>query len=162
MSDKESDPIEMSKLWEKIGSLEERLNESKKGFLGWINKWGVLIGMIATCLSIIGGTIGISTSIRNLNPKPNTKVFELEDKFIYREFNSEEKRIILKTNFIITNNGDADDLILVKAFLKVPELLNEDIVHSYGNDYEITDANGKKLTRPFVLAKSTNQELIRK
>jgi hypothetical protein len=65
-------------LEEKVARLESRLPD-KKGFLAWIGKWGVLGGLIATVMSIVGGAIGISISIQKLNPKPATKGFHFED-----------------------------------------------------------------------------------
>lgn len=159
MTDPKDEQVEIAQVWEKLGGLEARVNESRKGFLGWINKWGVLVGLIATCLSIMGGAISISSSISRLNPKPNTRVFAVEDKSVLRQFDSTKRRLTLKVSFIVTNSGDADDLILIKALLKVPDLAKEDISHSYGGDFEVTDQTGRKLPRPFVLPKSANLEL---
>lgn len=159
MIDQQSTQSELSRLWERIGNLEARINENKKGFFGWINKWGVLVGLVATFLSIIGGAIGVSSSIRSLNPKPNTKVFPYEDATISQKFDLENDRVTYSINCIITNNGDADDLILVQSTFKVPDLPKEDISHSFGGDFEITDQTGRKLPRPFVLPKGTNLEL---
>lgn len=158
MSDQEPDSSEVSKLWERIGNLEARVDESKKGFLGWINKWGVLIGLIATALSIVGAAISISSSISGLNPKPDTSVFASEDKIVHQTFHPEEQRVTYKIDSILTNSGSADDLIVIQALLKVPDLPEEDI-SKYGGDFEVTDQTGRKLPRPFVLPKGSNLEL---
>jgi hypothetical protein len=158
VSEKEPDKSEVSQLWERIGNLEARVDESKKGFLGWINKWGVLIGLIATALSIVGAAISISSSIKDLNPKPDISVFASEDKIVHQTFHPEEQRVTFKIDFILTNSGGADDMIVIQGLLKVPGLPEEDI-SKYGGDFEVIDQTGRKLPRPFVLPKGSDLEL---
>lgn len=159
MSEQEPDKSEASQLWERIGNLEARVDESKKGFLGWINKWGVLIALIATALSIVGAAISISSSIKDLNPKPDISVFASEDKIVHQTFHPDEQRVTFKIDFILSNSGGADDMIVIQALLKVPDL-REDDISKYGGDFEVTDQTGRKLPRPFVLPKGSNLELI--
>lgn len=93
-------------------------------------------------------------------PRPNTKVFAPEDEIIYREFDSKNKKVKFSIKGIVINNrGDADDLITIKSLLKLPNLQEEDVSHSYGGDFEIADQTGKKLPRPFVLPKGANSVL---
>lgn len=159
MPDSQPEQSESSLLWEKISNLEAKLAERNSGVIGWVNKWGVLIGLGATILSIIGAAISISSSIRGLHPKPETKVFASEDKIVFQKFDHDSQRVTFKIDSIITNSGSADDLIVIQALIKVPDLPASDASSSYGGDFEVLDQNGRKLPRPFVLPKGSNLEL---
>src|SRR5260370_25374742 len=144
---------------ESVGDLQPRIDQNNKGFVGYVTKWGVLVGLLAATVSIVVGALNISNSIQKLHPKPDTRVFAPEDAFVSRSFDSENEQVTVKINCIITNSGDADDLIVVKSQLKVPGLQNEDISHSFGGDFEVLDQTGRKLSRPFILPKATSLEL---
>jgi hypothetical protein len=123
--------------------------------------WTVaLVGIVAWVYTSTMQVKGNEQVIPTPTPKPNTKVFASEDEPIYRKFDLKNKKINFKVKSIIINNaGDADDIITIKALLKIPDLREEDISHSYGSDFEIVDQNGKKLTKPFVLPKGANLTL---
>src|ERR1700733_10858686 len=151
---------EFSLLWDKLGNLEDRVNENRTGLIGRINKWAVIVGLVATVLSITGGALTISSAVKALNPKPNTKVIPEKVGKVDRGFDLQDKRVTYTVNCILENSGDKDDVITVNASIGLPGI-RKDLVDLIASDLQVNDRQtpSRLLPRPFILPKGASIEL---
>jgi len=150
---------------ERITKLEAQLEETKKGLIGRVERFGIIIGVIGAVFSVLLGLFSLPKAYEDFRSKPETKV--VGGWPLRMSYNPQGKNIGFNFTLKVANDGAADDTITeVRANLKSDELRENNTLYFSPADLkfmekgvDVRPAFNVGITSPRELACSISSEI---
>jgi hypothetical protein len=145
---------EIADLRKEVGDLKTKWKKENEGLIGWIKKWGAILGLFAGLIAVPKGAYDLYGLVVS---KPNTSA--MRGLPISMSYDASAETIRFSFNVSIHNSGNADDTITeLWATFVSPESSGIPAVTFDSSKFIITDKNDT-ISLPFTIAKGVSRDL---
>jgi hypothetical protein len=145
---------EIADLRNEVGELKAKWKKENEGVIGWIKKWGAVIGLCAGLIAVPKGAYELYGVVVS---KPNTSA--MRGLPISMSYDATTETMRFSFNVSVHNSGNADDTITeLWATFVSPESSGIPAVTFDSSKFIITDKNDN-ISLPFTIPKGISRDL---